>query len=147
MRIVSVLEAPEYMERAIAFFQKHWAGEASKPLYDDCIRHTAWPLPQWYLLLDGDEIAGGCGLIPNDFISRCDLYPWLCGLIIEEPWRGHAYGSLLIARVQEDAKKAGFPRLYLATDHVGFYEKYGFAPIGTGYHPWGETSTIFEGIL
>ncbi len=143
MRVVSVLEAPEYLERAIAFFQKHWASENSMMVYDDCIRHCAVPLPQWYLLLDGDTIAGGAGLIANDFISRCDLYPWLCALIIEPEYRGRALGSMLIERVKEDAKAFGFPRLYLASDHVGYYEHYGFARIATGYHPWGDTSGIF----
>ena len=143
MKIVSVLEAPELLERAIVFFQKHWASEASRPVYDDCIRHCAVPLPQWYLLLDGDAIIGGAGLIANDFISRHDLYPWLCGLIIESEYRGCAYGSLLIERVKADAEKLGFPRLYLCSDHVGYYERYGFARIGTGHHPWGEASGIF----
>lgn len=147
MRVISVLEAPEYLERAIGFFQRHWASEDSMPLYDDCIRHSANPLPQWYLLLDGEEIIGGAGMITNDFISRGDLYPWLCALYIEEGHRGHAYGALLMERAGQDAKAAGFPHLYLATDHVGYYEKYGFHRIGTGYHPWGETSTIYEADL
>lgn len=80
----------------------------------------------------------------NDFISRMDLYPWICALYIEEAYRGHAYGSLLLARAEEDAAKAGYPYAYLCTDHVGYYEKYGFEHIGTGYHPWGETSGIYR---
>ena len=38
---------------------------------------------------------------------------------------------------------ARFRRVYLCTDPVDFYEKYGFTHIGTGYHPWGETSRIY----
>lgn len=143
MRVISVLEEPAYVERAIAFFQRHWASEDSLMVYDDTIRHSAMPLPQWYLLLSGDTAVGGAGLIPNDFISRCDLYPWLCALYIEATYRGHGYAALLIERAKKDARAFGFSHLYLASDHVGYYEKYGFARIGTGYHPWGETSGIF----
>ncbi|NLG25403.1 MAG: GNAT family N-acetyltransferase, partial [Clostridiales bacterium] len=47
-------------------------------------------------------------------------------------------------RAARDARLAGFLSLYLVTDHVGYYEKYGFAHIGVGYHPWGETSRIYR---
>jgi len=72
-----------------------------------------------------------------------DLYPWLCALFIEPSHRGRALGSLLIEQGKKDARKAGFSKLYLCSDHVGYYEHYGFKRIGTGYHPWGETSGIF----
>jgi N-acetylglutamate synthase-like GNAT family acetyltransferase len=47
-------------------------------------------------------------------------------------------------RIKQDAKVAGFQNLYLSTDHVGYYEKYGFKYIGNGYHPWDEESRIYE---
>ena len=150
MKIISVRENPEFVETAIAYFQKHWASEDSAMVYDDCIRHCVTaetPLPQWYLLFDGETVVGCVGLITNDFISRMDLYPWLCALFIEPEYRGRALGSLLIEKCKEDSRKAGFPKLYLCTDHVGYYEHYGFTRIGTGYHPWGETSGIFEAEL
>ena len=150
MRLISVRENPEWTEKIIAFFQRHWATENSMMVYDDCIRSCVGaesPLPQWFVLADGDEIVAGCGLITNDFISRMDLYPWLCALFIEPEYRGRALGSLLIEKCKEDSRKAGFPKLYLCTDHVGYYEHYGFQKIGTGYHPWGETSGIFEAEL
>ena len=150
MKIISVRETPEYAEIAIKYFQEHWATDESKAVYDDCIKHcidTENPLPQWYLLYDEDKIIGCAGLITNDFISRMDLYPWLCALYIEEEYRGNAYGNLLIEKAKQDSKNAGFKNLYLCTDHVGYYEHYGFERIATGYHPWGETSGIFKAEL
>ena len=146
MNVISVREHPESAARMISYFQEKWASEASRMVYDDALTAAA-PLPQWYLLTEGSETIGCAGLITNDFISRMDLYPWLCALYIEPAHRGHAYGSLLIERGKADARAAGFPYLYLCSDHVGFYEKYGFARIGTGYHPWGETSGVFRAEL
>ena len=149
MKVVSLRQQPQYLETAIAYFQKRWGSKDSMMVYDNCLRNciaAKAPLPQWYLLVDEhtETVAGCAGLITNDFISRMDLYPWLCALFIEPEYRGHAYGRLLIEKCKEDSRKADFHRLYLCSDHVGYYEHYGFTRIGTGYHPWSETSGIFE---
>lgn len=146
MKIISVRENPYYKDTAIAYFQRSWKS-VLPVIYEDCITHSIDAknsLPQWYLLEKDDEIIGCAGLITNDFISRGDLYPWVCAIFIEEKHRGHAYGSLLIEKAKFDTKKAGFKFLYLCTSHIGYYEKYDFKYIGQGYHPWGEESRIYE---
>lgn len=146
MQIVSIRERPDLADEAIAYFQRHWGSAQSNMVYEDCIRsclRSKAPLPQWYLLYDADTIAGCVGLIPNDFISRMDLCPWLCALYVDDAYRGHAYGRLLIERCKADAKALGFSDLYLCTDLVGYYERYGFAYVGMGYHPWGESSRVY----
>ena len=145
-KIISIRENPEYKEQAIEYFQKSWPS-VLHIIYEDCITHSIDAnnsLPQWYLLLNNKDIIGCAGLITNDFISRGDLYPWICALFIEEDHRGHEYGSLLMDKAKKDAKKAGFKHIYLCTDHVGYYDKYNFEYIGQGYHPWGEESRIYE---
>ena len=145
MKILSVRENPEIKDEVIAYISSKWASVA-RMVYEDCISHcisASVPRPQWYILLKGEEWIGCAGLITNDFISRMDLYPWFCSLFIEEAHRGNSYGRLLIGKAMLDAKAAGFPNLYLSTGHVGFYEKYGFEYLGTGYHPWDEESRIY----
>lgn len=145
-KVVSVRENPEYTKTAISYFQKNWKG-VLPVIYEDCISHSVNArdaLPQWYLLEKDKELIGCAGLITNDFISRGDLYPWICALFIEEKHRGTAYGQILMEKAKEDAKNAGYHYVYLCTDHIGYYEKYGFSYIGQGYHPWGEESRIYE---
>ena len=147
MEIISVKKSPEYTNEAIKYFQSKWASENSMNVYDDCIRNcitTSNPLPQWYLLVENSKVIGCAGLITNDFISRMDLYPWVCALYIDEDFRGNEYGSLLLEQAKQDAKESGFSNLYLCTDHIGYYEKYGFKYIGIGYHPWGDSSRIYS---
>lgn len=145
-KIISIRENPDYMERAIRYFQKSWDSVLPE-IYDDSISHSINArdsLPQWYLLENEGNIIGCAGLITNDFISRGDLYPWICALYIEEAHRGNAYASLLMEKAKADTRNAGFEFVYLSTSLVGFYEKYGFQYIGDGYHPWGEKSRIYE---
>lgn len=146
MNIISVRESPEYKNKAIAYFQQSW--KSVRPIiYEDCITHSIGarnPLPQWYLLEKDDEIIGCAGLITNDFISRVDLYPWICALFIDKNHRGNSYGVLLLEKAKIDAQKAGFNHIYLCTDHIGYYEKYNFVYIGQGYHPWEGESRIYE---
>jgi len=146
MKIISVREQPEALESIISYFQKTWASETSMMVYDDAIRSSLMSdnaLPQWFVLMDEANIIGCAGLITNDFISRMDLFPWLCALYINESYRGRNLGSLLIEYGKKKAKELGFMNLYLCTDHVGYYEKFGFSKIGVGYHPWGESSSIY----
>lgn len=146
MNIISIRENPEYKDVAIKYFQKSWKS-VLPIIYEDCITHSIEArnsLPQWYLLEKDREIIGCAGLITNDFISRGDLYPWVCAIFVDEKHRGNAYGSLLIEKARADTQKAGFGHLYLCTSHVGYYEKYNFKYIGQGYHPWGEDSRIYE---
>jgi N-acetylglutamate synthase-like GNAT family acetyltransferase len=146
IRIISVRESPDYKEKAILYLQNSWP-KILPVIYEDCISNSLnaeQPLPQWYLLEKNKEIIGCAGLITNDFISRMDLYPWLCAIFIDEKQRGNAYGSLLIEQAKKDSKKYGFKYLNLCTDHIGYYEKYGFEYIGQGYHPWGEDSRIYQ---
>ena len=151
MEIISVRAQPGCAYAAIAFLQQAWGGGNNEIMYEDCVRHclgSPSPLPQWYLLVEEDDrIVGGAGLVSNDFISRMDLWPWLCALFVEDEFRGHAYGALLIQYLKQESCRLGFLKLYLATDSTGYYEKYGFHLHGEGIHANGEKARIYEAVL
>lgn len=95
-------------------------------------------------MIEDSRIIGGFGLITNDFVSRQDLSPYLCALYIEEDMRGNELGLVLLEHGKEETRKLGFEKLYLCTDHKGYYERYNWKRIGEGYHPWNHTSQIYE---
>jgi hypothetical protein len=143
--IISIRENPNYLERGVDYFTAKW--RIDRRIYFDCISNsitTDSPLPRWYLLMKQNEIIGCYGLITNDFISRQDLYPWLCALFIEDKERGNEYGKGLLLHGRHEAALLGYEKVYLATAHIGYYEKYSWHYIATGFHPWGAESRIYE---
>lgn len=145
MNIISLRENHELLEKFIEFFSLHWSNEA---VYRDCMVAclvTKSPLPQWYLLEDDTgKIIGGCGLITNDFNARQDLWPWLCALYIEENYRNQGFGFRLLEHCKKECNRLGFQNLYLSSDHIGYYEKYGFEFIGSTSDPFGGSSRIYQ---
>lgn len=147
MQIIGIREHPEYLDRAIEYIFSKWGNVNNYLMYHDCIEHSIdveSPLPRWYLLEDEGKIIGCAGLIINDFISRMDLSPWMSSIHVEQSRRGSALGKVIIDHVKQDAKKAGFQKLYLSTEFTGYYEKFGFTYLANGYSPTGETSRIYE---
>ena len=145
IHIVSVREQPEYLDRAADYFSSKWA--VDRRFYRDCIENSItseMPLPRWYLLMRGDEVIGSYGLLANDLISRQDLWPWLCAVYVEERERGQSLASRMLEHGRREAAALGFPMVYLCTDHIGLYEKYGWRYIGHAYSASGNAKRIYE---
>ena len=144
--IISVRENSEYFDRAVDYLSSKW--NVAIDVYRDCVSHsitTDSPLPRWYLLLnESSDIVGSYGLIANDFNSRQDLWPWLAALYVEESERGQALGGKMLAHGIAETQRLGFNKLYLATNHIGYYEKYGFTYAGQCFGHDGEPGRLYE---
>ena len=142
---INIQENPEWLETAAEYFSSRW--KIGKQIYVDSINQSLCKtnkLPRWFLLQKNDNIIGGFGLIENDFMVRKDLLPWLCALYIEPEERKQGYGGQLLKEGIKEAEKLGFDKVYLNTDHVGYYEKYGWSYIGDFEHTSGEIVRVYE---
>ena len=124
--LIALRDRPELMDRAAAWFHEKWG--VPKEAYLDCMtaylnRETEYG---WYLCLDGDRIVGGLGVIENDFHDRKDLTPNVCAVYTEEDCRCQGIAGRLLDMAVEDMRAKGISPLYLVTDHIGFYERYGW---------------------
>ena len=124
--IIALRERPELLERAAAWFHEKWG--VPEEAYRACMRAylNGETVNGWYLCLDGEEIAGGLGVIENDFHDRKDLAPNVCAVYTEEACRGQGIAGRLLDFAVEDMREHGVSPLYLVTDHTGFYERYGW---------------------
>lgn len=125
--IIKINEHPELIEKAAAWFHQKW--KMPEKAYLDSMNESLsspLPYPNWYIIMEGENIIGGLGVIENDFHDRHDLYPNLCAVYVEKAHRSKGVAGKLLNFVCEDMAKAGIDTLYLFTDHDSFYERYGW---------------------
>ena len=125
-QFIALRERPEMKSAAAAWFHEKWG--VPEDAYLACMdaylnRATEYG---WYLCLDGGRIVGGLGVIENDFHDRKALSPNVCAVYTEPDCRGRGIAGTLLDLAVDDMKTKGITPVYLVTDHVGFYERYGW---------------------
>ena len=102
---ITLRQRPELKEKAAAWFYDKW--KVSQEAYLECM--------EAYL-----------GVIENDFYNRKDLTPNVCAVYTEKEYRGQGIARQLLDIVVKDMKSKGITPIYLVTNHVNFYERYGW---------------------
>ena len=125
--VIRLSDYPGLKDQAAKWFHEKWGIplEAYLESMDQCLTRKT-PVPQWYMVLDGDGIIAGAGVIENDFHERKDLTPNVCALYVEEAYRCQGIAGKLLQFACEDMARRGIYTLYLLTDHTSFYERYGW---------------------
>lgn len=118
-------KARELKDTAAEWFHSKWG--VPKEAYLKCMDAYLNHQTEFgrYLCLHSDSIIGGLGVIENDFHDRKDLAPNVCAVYTKEEYRGHRIAGNLLKMVVEDLREKGIAPVYLVTDHIGFYERYG----------------------
>ena len=123
---INLRQKKELKEAAANWFHEKWG--VPTEAYLECMdAYLAGSTEYgWYLCLDEGRIAGGLGVIENDFHDRKDLSPNVCAVYTEEKYRCRGIAGKLLNMAVDDMKSKGITPVYLVTDHVGFYERYGW---------------------
>jgi GNAT superfamily N-acetyltransferase len=126
LKYITLREMPDLKECAADWFHTKWG--VPKEAYLDCMDAYLRGKTEfgWYLCLDEDRIVGGMGVIENDFHNRKDLSPNICAVYTEEAYRNQGIAGKLLNMTVEDLRSKGITPVYLVSDHIGFYEKYGW---------------------
>ena len=125
--ILKIQEHPALKQEAAQWFHEKWGIplEAYLDSMEECLQNTS-AVPQWYLVKNKDKIIGGLGVIKNDFHDRKDLTPNVCAVFVEQAYRCHGIAGEMLDYVCKDMNSKGIDTLYLVTDHMSFYERYGW---------------------
>ena len=127
MRIVRIDEIPEIRNQAAAWFSEKW--NVPIDVYINNIEESLKQksdLPAWYLMLNGDEIIAGAGVITNEPQIQREKRPHICAVYVEETHRGKGIAGVLLEYICVVMLFRGITVLYLTTEMASFYERYGW---------------------
>ena len=96
-----------------------------------------------FILADGEKIASFATLCRKDCIEDDSLFPWIGFVYTFPEYRGRRLMGTLISHAISEAQEQGAERVFICTDHVGLYEKYGFTYMESRPDVWGEVSRIY----
>ena len=137
MTIRSLTETDELWD-LVADFAEHCSWNAGKSLAKQMRKRTfrEWErvfvaIEQPVVPQDGTPvtITGYCTSANTDCLPDLSYSPYIGFVFVEESFRGQRLSERLIQAALAYARQIGFPKVYLVSDHVNLYEKYGFAPM------------------
>lgn len=126
--------------RVISYFdsdrQEHWLEEIGRSdwgagafLFDLISKGTFFDAvgskSRVLLLTEGDELISFCTYAEKDDIQPTELTPWMGFVYTFPEHRGHRYVGKLFEAIERIAKAEGISEVFISTNRIGLYEKYG----------------------
>lgn len=96
-----------------------------------------------YILTDEEKIVSFAALTRKDCVDDDSLFPWIGFVFTAPEYRGQRCAGRLIDHLCQKAAAAENVRVWLATDHTGLYEKYGFFYVESRIDIYNEESRIY----
>jgi ribosomal protein S18 acetylase RimI-like enzyme len=157
-QIFSLREHPDKADECRKFLLEYFNEFTSKHPAEILV--SANNLPQGYFMLKEGRVIGWTGLYEHEVVSGKvygwegslkknevtseELSPWITPLLVHPDERGNSYGKLLLEHARREAGRLGFKYVYLTTNHIRYYEKYGFREVGLTIFTWGRPTKIYE---
>ena len=114
---------------------KHLAGMMEKNAF------TEWE--SVFAAISEEKIVGFCTFLKTDYYPENRYFPWISCIFVDEAYRGSRISGKMIEAVIAYAKEQGFSKVYIPSDMIGVYEKYGFEKIDELQNYSGDMDHIF----
>lgn len=96
------------------------------------------------MLVDEDDLISFCTYAEKDDIKPTTLTPWIGFVYTFPEYRGHRYAGKLFLEIENLAKAENVHEVYISTDHIGLYEKYGYKFYQIMNDKDGEPSRVYK---
>lgn len=95
------------------------------------------------MLTDGEKLVSFCTFAPRDEIWPTDLTPWIGFVYTYPEYRGQRNAGIILDYCEDIAITKGKENVYISTDHIGLYEKYGYEFLNIQQTPSGEETRVY----
>ena len=134
LKIYNLKDKLKYIEEVAILTQKEWGKKnLSNEEFDLKIKNKILKIKSSFnrldycklILLDDNNLVGFISIFPNDSEKRKNLSPWYAKMFVKEIYRGKGYSKILNNAILDEARKRGFKKIYLKTNLINYYEKFG----------------------
>lgn len=134
LKIYNIREKQEYLKEVATLTQLEWGSKSDKEeefknkvnkKIEKIISNFTNPYYSKLILLDDKELIGFISLFETDGEERNDLKPWYATMYVKKEYRGKGYSKMLNSAILNEAKNRKFKRVYLKSNLVNYYEKFG----------------------
>ena len=138
--------------------KEHWLKEIQKSdwgagqflyqlLRENNLKETVGATALVPMLVDGEALVSFCTFAPLDDIQPTELTPWIGFVYTFPKYRGHRYAGQLLDYAESIATIMGREYVYISTNHIGLYEKYGYEFFEMAKDIGGEDSRVYRKAL
>ena len=145
MKLYSIRERPDLIPAMLESLENHWP--ACMPwikAHMAKVLATNTPVPNAYIAVLDGAVVGGYTLAVKNVLSNNDPGLWIATLYVDPAYRGRHLSPILIEHARRMGGALGYDKIVLATDHINYYEKFGFYTSGPDTCDWDDPTRMFE---
>lgn len=128
--VKNFLDCPEHLPQIAGWIHdEFWSdkpGHSAASMLERISKGKRDSLPIGLAIFEGAHPLGTVSLIDADLGERPDLSPWLAALYVDPAGRSKGLGKTLVESCIHEARRLGYPTLYLHTTISSFYERMGW---------------------
>ena len=129
MKIINITNNTKYLKEYIALCYLEWS-EKEKELteyIDYKLRKLKIENNIIFILglVDHNKLVGFISLLKKDGDCEVNLTPWYATMYVKKEYRGRGYSRILNDALLEKSKRLGYTKVYLKSNLINYYEKFG----------------------
>lgn len=90
-----------------------------------------------------DRIVGFCSFVDKDIVDLT-YSPYIAIVYVDPTFRGKGISKELVEIAEQQLITEGFQGVYIVTQHVGLYEKWGYSQIDEAEDKFGRSMRVLE---